>query len=129
MPWTFEQDTGKLYDPTGEFVAAGYSGGNCGNNPDWVNNSDSQSHHGGTIPQGLYNHGVYVDHSQLGAFAIPLIPLDPSTQFSRSGFYMHGDNSACNDSASEGCIIMPPSVRHAFYDSVDGQLQVVAKIE
>ena len=126
MTWTFEQSTGKLYNPDGEFIAGGYSGGNCGKNPDGMNNPELQEQHGAVLPQGLYTRGTAVEHSQLGAFAIPLIPSPDNLMFGRSGFYMHGDNSDCNHSASEGCIIMPPSIRHEFYDSVDPDLQVVS---
>jgi len=122
--WTFKQSTGQLFQDD-EFIASGYSGGNCGKNPDWVNNPDSQENHGATIPQGIYTAGEALDHSILGAFAIPLIPDPSNNMYNRSGFYMHGDTSACNQSASEGCLIFPPSIRHEYYNSADTTLKVI----
>lgn len=126
MAWTFEQSTGKLYDPQGNRVASGYAGGNCGKNPEGKNNADMQDQPKiGPLPEGLYTHGEVVLQSHLGPFAIPLIP-DPSNEmFNRSGFFMHGDSVENPGSASEGCVIMPRAVREAYYNSDDNQIQVV----
>ena len=125
--WTFEQSTGKLYNPDGTHVATGYSGGDCGKCNAWINSPDSQENHGGTIPQGIYHRGILVPHSQLGVDAIELIPDPSNTMFGRSGFFMHGDNQQLNDTASEGCIIMPHDIRESFLSSNDADLEVVAE--
>lgn len=126
MAWTFEITTGKLYNPDGTFAAQGYSGGNCGKNPEGIDNpADECIKDVGPLPEGLYTFGTPVAHSQLGAFAIPLIPDPSNNMMGRGDFYMHGDTAVPGD-ASEGCIIMPPDTRHACAGSADNQLTVVA---
>jgi Protein of unknown function (DUF2778) len=125
MPWTFEISTGNLYDPLGNLAAKGYSGGNCGKNPEGVDNPDDEAMKDiGPIPEGGYSFGTPVLQSHLGPFAIPLSPASSNQMFGRSGFFCHGDNAA--HAASEGCIIIPPDVRKAMWASSDHELQVVA---
>lgn len=129
MSWTYEQLTGNLYDPSGAFIHSGYAGGDCGKNPQGVNNPAAQMiDRTGPLPEGMYTKGTPVEGTALGAFAIPLIPDPANEMFGRGGFYIHGDNPHMNESASEGCIVMPPIIRHAFYSSPDPNLQVVAEI-
>lgn len=129
MPWTFAIIPGKIFDPSGAFVSPAYAGGNVGKNPDGVNNpADEGLKNIGPLPEGLYTCGEPVEHSQLGAFAIPLHP-DPSNDMQgRGGFYLHGDTAALNHSASEGCIIAPRPTRNAVWASPDHQIQVVADV-
>lgn len=128
--WIFEISTGKLYDPQGQFVAKGYSGGNCGNDPEGLDNPKDQSLPDvGPIPEGLYTLGEPVLQSpRLGPFAIPLNPDTSNQMYGRSGFYCHGDSVKHPGCASEGCIIMPPQWREAMWNSQDHQLQVVANV-
>ena len=126
--WTFEITTGKFYDPSGSYVSTGYSGGNRGNNPEGVDNpADEGIRNIGPLPQGLYTFGTPVDHSQLGPFAIPLIPDPANDMKGRGDFYVHGDlvNGPAH-SASEGCVIQPRSSRDAAWASSDHRLQVMA---
>lgn len=128
MTWTFEQSSGKLFNAAGELVATGYAGGNCGANPEGVNNPEMQAYRGiGPLPQGTYTTGVPYDSNKLGPFAIPLVPGAANDEFDRSGFFMHGDTKAMNHAASEGCIIMPRLAREQFYASKD-LLKVVSYI-
>ena len=129
MNWIFEQRTGKLYDPQGNCVATGYAGGNCGKNPEGINNPDMQGVKGvGPLPVGLYTLGEPVLKSHLGPFAIPLIP-DPSNEmFGRSSFYCHGDSIASPGSASEGCIIVPRPIRNTMWESLTHVLEVVKEV-
>ena len=126
--WTFEITTGKFYDPTGAYVSTGYAGGNCGKNPEGIDNpADEGLKDIGPLPEGLYTLGTPVAHSQLGAFAIPLIP-DPSNDMKgRGGFYLHGDTTPPGN-ASEGCIVQPLTTRNAVWQSADHQIQVVATL-
>ena len=123
--WTFEQKTGRLLH-NGQLIATGYAGGNCGKNPEGINNPDMQSVHNiGPLPQGKYTFGVPVSQSHLGPYAIPLSP-DPNNQmFGRSGFFCHGD-TAIPRQASEGCIIMPRAIRNVIGASPDKDLEVVS---
>jgi hypothetical protein len=126
MTWTYSQSTGQLSDADGNLVATGYSGGNCGKNPDGVNNPALQDQACiGPLPQGFYGLGVPQDNPRLGPYAIPLTPDATNEMYGRSGFFVHGDTSAMDRSASEGCIIMPRTVREQMYNSQDHTLQVV----
>ena len=130
MPWTYEITTGHLYSPDGNLISTGYAGGNCGKNPEGVNNPDMCGVKGvGPLPPGLYTFGTPVEHSQLGAFAIPLEPDDHNVMLGRGGFYLHGDVAGEFQAASEGCIIMPPATRHACAASEDQQLRVVVALD
>lgn len=126
MPWTFEITTSKFYDPSGAVVSVGYAGGNCGKNPEGRNNAAMCSVKNiGPLPEGLYTLGIPVDHSRLGAFAIPLIPDSSNEMYGRGDFYMHGD-TVPSGNASEGCIILPRSTREAAHASSDQRIQVKA---
>lgn len=125
MAWTFEQRTGKLYNPSGAVVATGYAGGNCGKNPEGKNNPELQSVKGvGPLPVGMYTRGEVLMASHLGPFAIPLLPNSGNDMLGRGGFYVHGDTTPSGN-ASEGCIIVPRAVRELFYASTE-PLEVVA---
>lgn len=126
MTWTYDQATGHLIDPTGAQVAVGYAGGNCGNDPDGVNNPDMQGEKQiGPLPVGIYTLGTVVPQSHLGPFAIPLIPDADNDMLGRGGFYIHGDTAAMNKSASEGCMIFSRAVREQVYGSDDHTITVV----
>jgi Protein of unknown function (DUF2778) len=124
--WTFEQATGKLFDPTSKLVATGYAGGNCGKNKEGINNPDAQDQPSiGPLPCGFYTFAEPVPQSHLGPFAIPLTPDSSNEMFGRGHFYCHGDTTPSGN-ASEGCIIMPRAVRNAMWASSDHRLQVVS---
>jgi hypothetical protein len=127
MTWTYVQSTGRLYRPDGTHAATGYAGGGGGARPDAVNNHAMQMIRGiGPIPVGTYTLGDAVMQSQLGQFAIPLLPDIGNVMFGRSAFYMHGDKiEGPSRSASDGCIIMPRSVRDEVYTSDDRRVVVV----
>jgi hypothetical protein len=125
MTWTFSQSSGQIRNELGELVGAGYAGGACGARPEAVNNPAMQDIHGvGPLPRGVYTKGVAVEHSHLGAFAIPLIPDPMNEMFGRGSFYFHGDTKTPN-CASEGCIVAAPSLRHEWYDSDDNEMMVI----
>ena len=124
--WTYEQNTGRLLDPNGVFVAKGYAGGNCGKNPEGVNNHDMQSvHNVGPLPVGNYKLGTMIEESELGPCAIPLIPDPANEMFGRGHFFCHGDMIGHIGAGSEGCIVQARPVRMALAASQDRDLQVV----
>ena len=126
MSWIYEQSTGKFYNPKGECVSTGYAGGNEGKNPEGKNNPAMDGvKQIGPLPAGKYTHGEAIDHSHLGAFAIPLIPDPLNDMKGRGDFFLHGD-TVPSGNASEGCIIQPPQIRHDYYESDDGVIEVVA---
>lgn len=122
MTWTYTQTTGELRDASGNLKASGYSGNTWG-----LNNPAAQYQIGiGPIPTGDYTIGPPhspVDH--LGPLALPLWPAKTNEMHGRAGFFMHGDNRFGNHTASNGCIIMSPTVRQAVHLSLDKQLRVV----
>jgi len=124
--WTYKQVTGELFNPLGVKVAKGYAGGNCGKNPEGVNNCEMQgTRQIGPLPVGLYKFLSPVLQSHLGPFAIPLLPDPGNVMLGRSGFFMHGDTTP-GGNASQGCIIMPRAIRQMCWDSEDHMLEVVA---
>lgn len=126
--WTYEQSTGRLYNPDGSHASTGYAGGNEGHNPEGKNNPAMQCVHKiGPLPRGIYTFGQPILQSHLGPFAIPLIPDPKNEMCGRRGFYMHGDTTPSGN-ASEGCIIMARAQRNACNSSADHKLQVVADI-
>jgi len=126
MTWTYEQSTGQLIDPTGKTCVTGYAGGNCGANPEGVNNPDMQDQHGiGPLPQGVYTFTEAENSPKLGPMAIILIPDPANEMFGRSDFRMHGDSITHPGCASEGCIIMPRNIREAVFAGDDKTITVV----
>ena len=118
--WTFEQSTGKLYDPQSNHVATGYAGGNCGKNKEGINNPDLQDKPCiGPLPEGLYTLGKVVLESHLGPFAIPLIPDESNEMFGRGDFFCHGDTISNPGCASKGCIILNRNTREEIYKSLE----------
>ena len=129
---TYHQKTGAFEctsDDTGQPVvnANGYSGHGPGlNNPDLQGTKyypGVPGSYGGPIPVGTY--GIGPPTTKIGPVTIPLTPLPGTNTFGRNGFYIHGDNSAGNHSASEGCIVLPPDPRKKIAGCNGGTLQVV----
>jgi hypothetical protein len=124
--WTYEQNTGKLLSPNGDRVGMGYAGGNCGANPEGVNNHAMQSVHDvGPLPVGIYTIGELIPHSELGPDVLPLLPAATNVMFGRGHFFMHGDSIAKPGCGSKGCIVMPHGVRMAVAESLDKELEVL----
>lgn len=125
--WTYVQASGQLLAPSGACIGTGYAGGNCGKNPDGVNNPAMENVSCvGPLPCGTYTIGSPADNPKLGPFAIPLAPSSANAMFGRSAFFIHGDTSAMDNSASEGCIILARSIRNQIAASTDKLLQVIA---
>ncbi len=115
--------------PTYSKVGNGYSG-----KGDGLNNPNMQAEPGakgkanaGPIPEGAYTIGKIFDNTgHTGPGSMRLAPSSTNNMHGRSGFLMHGDNSSHNSSGSEGCIVMPPSVRNTVSDSGIKHLEVTA---
>jgi hypothetical protein len=63
-----------------------------------------------------------------GEYSMPLTPDLANAMYGRSGFRCHGDNPERNESASEGCIVLPYLGRYFIWMSGDHRLQVVSKV-
>jgi hypothetical protein len=122
MTWTYVQKTGAL-SHDGEPIGTGYSGNTTG-----LNNPEAQGQVGvGPIPCGTYKIGPPHDPpDHLGPIALPLVPAASNQMLGRSGFFVHGDNTAMNQTASNGCIILARTFRREIVDSNDTVLVVVA---
>lgn len=104
-------------------LGRGYSG-----QPPYVNAPEAEGFKArGPIPRGRYRVGRPMDSVRLGALAMFLDPVDPGTMQGRSGFFIHGDNSLRNQSASHGCIILDRKVREAISKLVPIELEVVGE--
>ena len=131
--WTYEQSTGRLFDPDGKIVADGYSGGGTDlanveaiagtNNP-----AMQAAHFMGPIPEGVWIVGEPVNSATHGRYALPLTPDVDTDTFGRDHFLMHGDSIPNPGFASDGCIIQPYSARVQLWESGDHRLQVVGKV-
>ena len=69
----------------------------------------------GPLPRGRWLVGFGIQHPRLGPQAIALQPENVPNLSGRSGFYIHGDNSRGDFSASNGCIVLGRSCR----DTID----------
>lgn len=99
----------------------GYSGIGPG-----LNNHNFQADHDiGPIPQGKWKIGTAFDHPHLGPCVMHLNPEEGTETFGRSGFFIHGDNSKHNHTASHGCIVLDPQLRELISKSTDRVLEVI----
>jgi len=122
--WVYEQSTGRLLHGEDE-VWTGYAGRGEGlNNPKMQDVKNT-----GPLPQGLYTIGMPYAHEHLGPVCMNLQPDKHNLMFGRGDFRIHADNFARNESASEGCIVMPLAVRIKIAEAVvkgDAKLEVVS---
>jgi hypothetical protein len=124
LAWTYAQKTGELQQD-GKPVATGYSGAGAGkNNPEM-----EKVHNLGPIPQGEWTIvGPPINTQEHGPYVLKLEPGAKTTTFGRSGFLMHGDSKKSPGSASQGCVILPRTVREQVWKSGDRDLEVVAEL-
>jgi hypothetical protein len=120
MSWTYHQSNGELYDSAGDLIGTGYSGSPIGKNDP----ADQDIADVGPIPCGDYTIGEPFNAVDTGPYSMDLSPAPTNEMFGRSGFRMHGDSIAHPGCASEGCVIMPPEVRQAVWQSGDHALVV-----
>jgi len=122
--WTYIQSDGRLLDRRGEVVAQGYAGLGVGKN-----NPEMQTvHNVGPLPCGIYGIEAPVDTTLHGPYVLWFIPDPENEMFGRSKFGIHGDSLVHPGSASDGCIIMPPNVRHQIWDSGDHLIRVISSL-
>lgn len=119
--WTYKQSTGELFDAIGRTVGRGYSGA-----PEAKNDPSRQNEKWtGPIPRGEYLIGPPRTTPTHGPYVLTLTPDAGNEMFGRSGFLIHGDSIRLPGTASEGCVILPRSLREAIWDSGDHVLEVV----
>ena len=111
MTLIYSQSKGSMCDATDEknprILGRGYSG-----HPPFVNDPCAEALKArGPIPRGKYRVSHPWNHVRLGSVAMFLEPVDPAAMKGRSGFFIHGDNSYGNNTASHGCIILSRKIR------------------
>lgn len=126
--WIYEQASGWLLDPQGNRVGHGYSGRGEGKN----NPAAEDVHNVGPIPCGDYAILSPRDTDTHGPFVLPLLPSAAtrvrilSLGRDPDSFLIHGDSKSMPGTASQGCIIQAPDIRHQIWDSGDHDLKVVS---
>jgi len=115
----YHQKTGNLFH-NATIIETGYSGTKKGrNNPEMEAVPNV-----GPIPKGDYKIANFpINSKKLGPYSIPLYQKVMPTTHTRSGFWIHGNNSK-ND-ASTGCIILSRAARNHIIASGDKDLSVV----
>lgn len=109
--FVYSQSSGRFYLADSEdvraLIATGYSG-SIGHQ----NNPESEALVSrGPIPRGVWRMEPAFNHARLGPCSIPLEAVEEKTALKRSGFFIHGDNSRGDGSASHGCIILDRGTR------------------
>lgn len=80
----------------------------------------------GPIPAGAWRIVEWFDtYENKGPCVARLEPVGHDAH-GRSGFLCHGDNPQANNTASDGCIVAGPAIRHAMRDSGDTDLTVIS---
>lgn len=120
MAWTYSQSTGELRR-NGQLVGTGYSG--AGMTAPAGRNNPAMQHvaNQGPIPTGSYQIGASYHHPQKGPTSMNLTPVGHNA-LGRSGFMVHGNNVQNN--ASQGCIILGPTLRQQIATGNDNTLVV-----
>jgi hypothetical protein len=121
MAWTYQQDTGDLFDPDGSLVGVGYSG-----HPPYVNDHSAEglvAH--GPLPCGRYEIGEAHEDGHLGPVVMRLTPVPPFDALGRTLIDCHGDNDQQNHTASDGCLILARFLRELLAASADRIIDVV----
>lgn len=120
----YTQKTGRLYRFVGgswNEIGVGYSGNGAGLN----NHSLEDTPNVGPCPVGLWSLGFPFQHATKGPNCFRLTPL--TYRGPRFGFMMHGDNKTPEpNDASDGCIVMGPTIRQSIADPKEDYLLVEA---
>lgn len=116
--WSYSQASGAL-GHNGCVLGTGYAGHGSG-----LDNPAMEAVHSvGPLPRGRWRIGPWHDHPHLGPCVAALTPLGHDAH-GRSAFFIHGDNRAANHTASDGCIVLAPTIRRAMAASTDTVLEV-----
>ena len=133
MSWTYFITAHAFKSPQDFLVVTDsniYSGafGDSQNNPKCCGDVDC-----GPIPPGNWNMTGIGDDPKTGPNTIVLAPADAETLNSVKAlgrdpfsFRIHGDDIEDPGHGSEGCIVAPPAIRAAIWDSGDHSLVVTA---
>lgn len=119
--WTYRQRSGALLNPAGVRIAVGYAG-----YADHKNQPESERYKNlGPLPRGLYRMLAPVTSQRTGPYTLRLIPDKTTQMYGRSGMAIHGDSKKFPGTASNGCIILPRTIRETIWKSGDKGLMVI----
>src|ERR1700740_941588 len=106
MAWNFSQKTGQ--GTWQSDARAGHSGPRAG-----LDYPTFEQEVGvGPMPKGEWIIGQFFDDpGGKGPLVAHLLSSPQTDTHGRGGFMIHGDNTAANNSASEGCIVLPRWIR------------------
>jgi hypothetical protein len=118
MPYTFNRRASIFTAPDGIVM---YNDAYSGHGPG-LNNPDMETvHNVGPIPAGLWLIGDPLNPpDKLGPLAMPLTPAPGTDPKGRVALFIHGDKPAMNHTASDGCVILPRTVRAAVAGGATG---------
>jgi RHS repeat-associated protein len=146
--WHYSQSSGQMKETIDVTTSSGKAGsmqvsptidGGYAGHGKGLNNPASQSvseaadkANAGPLPQGEYTIGKQQDnvanagtnHEVTLKASMRLTPDSSNAMGGRGGFLIHGDNSAHNQSASEGCVVEGPAARQTIGSSGVQNLQV-----
>lgn len=131
LDWVYSQSSGTMYYSPGggvayQAVGTGYAGMGPGYNNPSMENVPFQ----GPIPGGEWQIGPAYQHPSKGPLTMNIDPTGNTATHGRTDFRIHGDNSCMCRTASEGCIVLGPSVRKTIAQTVaqtgDNTLWVIA---
>jgi hypothetical protein len=110
--YRYDRYWGLMMTTEGQVVGIGYSGDSHHFNQPLYEHLEKQ----GPLPAGIYTLAAPADDPVVGKYAFKLTPDPRNAMFGRSDFFIHGDNSKANHTASEGCIVMPLVDRMIFHE-------------
>ncbi len=127
---TYSQSTGRWTHPQVGLLAVGYAGADPdpsrkGEAGEGRNRPDMQDvRNTGPVVRGRYTI-TGPEEGQHGGFVLRLNPHPENDMHGRGHFLIHGDSIAKPGTASQGCIILPRTIRWAIWGSGDHELEVI----
>jgi len=118
--WEYEVNTRTLRKDGAIVSSKGYAGA--------VGFKDSTGNecvkYKGPLPRGTYIIGSPSTNPKTGKYSLPLTPSLSNNMCGRHAFLIHGDSIKKPGTASEGCIVLPISIRMKIWASRDRNLIV-----
>ncbi|MCC8400846.1 DUF2778 domain-containing protein [Paraburkholderia sp. MMS20-SJTN17] len=102
-----------------------YTGGYSGRGKGKDNHDMQYVRDIGPIPVGEYTIGAPFRHDHTGPYSMRLTPINGTNTHGRAGFMIHGDSIKEPGNASNGCIVLDPTIRMRIWNSGDRLLKVV----
>lgn len=117
----YDQKTGEIMTDDGTVIGKGYAGNGKGKN----NPAMESVKMIGPLPRGIYIIGEPINSPHTGPYSIPLTPNPKNVMYGRSGFMIHGDSIDNPGTASNGCIVLPHTIRVQINNYTDKNLEVI----